>query len=263
MNETQFLEFITNIVIEKITKYNIMTPALFEEIFNNIFNEMNIYGFENKISESYYTNFEQNILTQTNNLSNNLDSASIAIDNNDSSMINSLKIELEKIKVELEKTQDEIYKDHLTNVYNRRWFSDKLTMDNIFTTNGVLAFIDLNDFKKINDNLGHNIGDKVLKLTALAFSKIQDTTVIRYAGDEFILFSNTMRLPQLEAELEKLLKYFSTKKLKIKDKELDSEYAKIKFSFGLVKIIHGDDVKEKTELADEKMYEDKLRRKAL
>lgn len=261
MNETQFLEFITNIIIDKITKYNIITPPLFEEVFNKTFNELNVYNFENKIVHNYYSNFEHNILDHTTTLSTNLENASIAINNNDNTMIQSLKNELENLKIELEKTQDEIYKDHLTKVYNRRWFADKLTMDNIFTSNGVLAFIDLNDFKKINDNLGHNIGDKVLQIVAHAFSKIPHTTVIRYAGDEFILFSNTLRLPQLEAELEKILKYFSARKLTIKDKELDSEYAKIKFSFGLIKITHGDNVKEQTKIADEKMYQDKIRRK--
>jgi diguanylate cyclase (GGDEF)-like protein len=81
--------------------------------------------------------------------------------------------------------------DPLTNVLNRRGFeseaSARLT-DSADDATGALLFIDLNDFKIVNDNHGHGIGDKLLKIAAKRLKKSLRTCDIigRPGGDEFV-----------------------------------------------------------------------------
>ena len=75
------------------------------------------------------------------------------------------------------------YNDELTGVKNRR------TMKDINVSKGVLAMIDLDNFKYVNDTFGHEAGDKMLKkFTSLAKEALRSNDIIlRYGGDEFLL----------------------------------------------------------------------------
>ncbi len=83
--------------------------------------------------------------------------------------------------------------DHLTGLLNRREFDSQLkkAMERIGRTGSTLAllFIDLDGFKRVNDEIGHEAGDEVLKQTA---SRIEDVlrktdTAGRMGGDEFTI----------------------------------------------------------------------------
>ncbi|MGC8867966.1 MAG: GGDEF domain-containing protein, partial [Elusimicrobiales bacterium] len=85
-------------------------------------------------------------------------------------------------------------KDQLTGVYSRLFFEEyigeKINKAHIFRKKFVILFIDLNDFKTINDVYGHSFGDYVLKTIA---SKIKENLrecdiVSRWGGDEFVVF---------------------------------------------------------------------------
>ncbi len=96
-----------------------------------------------------------------------------------------------------ERLKEEASLDALTGVYNRRILHTVLErvigMNATEKQDFVLALIDLDHFKKVNDNFGHQKGDEVLKNVASHFkSKIRKTdTLIRYGGEEFIIcFSN-------------------------------------------------------------------------
>jgi len=84
--------------------------------------------------------------------------------------------------------------DGLTGAYNRHYFDQKLKeeVSRIQRNNQATlacAFIDIDDFKQINDNFGHQVGDKVLKEIAsiIAFSIRDYDICARYGGDEFIV----------------------------------------------------------------------------
>lgn len=97
--------------------------------------------------------------------------------------------ELLKEKAQLE---DSMNRDHLTNVYNRRKMENDL---NIFINQNnsdllCAIFVDADRFKGINDNFGHDTGDRVLiylgkKLQKHA--KLLNGEVYRYGGEEFII----------------------------------------------------------------------------
>ena len=79
-----------------------------------------------------------------------------------------------------------LYHDALSGVYNRRFYEDRLRHQIIAA--GVAIF-DLDDFKLVNDTLGHHAGDLAIKAAARAMrSCIRDTDMlVRYGGDEFVL----------------------------------------------------------------------------
>lgn len=88
--------------------------------------------------------------------------------------------------------------DELTGLPNRRLFAARLTsaVEHADRRNGSLALVvlDLNDFKKINDTLGHVAGDQVLREVAgmLRKSIRASDTVARLGGDEFIIVARDM-----------------------------------------------------------------------
>jgi len=91
--------------------------------------------------------------------------------------------------------------DYLTQLYNRRFFSQNL-MGEIarakrFLHGLVLLMIDLDHFKEINDNYGHDCGDNVLKSFAAILKRIlRETDIIsRWGGEEFLIL-----LPESELE---------------------------------------------------------------
>ena len=79
-----------------------------------------------------------------------------------------------------------LYIDSLTNVYNRRYYDEHFQgADDI----QAMVVIDVDNFKHINDNYGHDVGDIVLQSIAqTVLSCIRKTdAVIRYGGDEFVI----------------------------------------------------------------------------
>ncbi len=92
--------------------------------------------------------------------------------------------------------------DVLTGLPNRRQFSDELAR--LLPTQGcdlALMQIDLDDFKPVNDTLGHGAGDIVLKLAANRIRSVlgTDETAFRLAGDEFAIIQTAQHQPS-EAE---------------------------------------------------------------
>ncbi|MFT6967545.1 MAG: diguanylate cyclase (GGDEF)-like protein [Cellvibrionaceae bacterium] len=83
--------------------------------------------------------------------------------------------------------------DALTNIPNRSLFNERIAhamaKANRSGTRLAIFFIDLDNFKQINDKYGHNVGDKVLQEVAFRFQKCirGEDTFARIGGDEFIL----------------------------------------------------------------------------
>lgn len=79
--------------------------------------------------------------------------------------------------------------DSLTALLNRRAFIEKIKKQKD-VNNFCFAIIDIDFFKKINDNYGHNAGDEVLRVCATLLNKnFSDDIVCRWGGEEFVVFS--------------------------------------------------------------------------
>ena len=123
-------------------------------------------------------------------------------------------VELERRSLQLRESQRQLeqiaYVDPLTGLGNRRLFEDEMRAR---MTSGAgcltLLLIDLDGFKKINDTLGHDAGDALLKVTAQRLvAAVRDTDhVARLGGDEFaVVLAQTCEFLSVEIVCRRILK---------------------------------------------------------
>ena len=144
--------------------------------------------------------------------------------------------------------------DQLTKLPNRRYLVEEFDAWKQEHPKGFsIFFIDLDNFKGINDLYGHSIGDKILlEVSARVTANLDDCLCIRQGGDEFIVLTrsgdNTHNLNLCRHFLTQLNKPFA----------LDGLEFSIQASLGVVKhSIDGDELDELLSKADMAMYEAK------
>jgi len=102
--------------------------------------------------------------------------------------------------------------DPLTSLLNRKalYHSFKLLTQSSRYDGGAFLFIDLDDFKKVNDQYGHKVGDKLLLCIAQLLSSLapKSTKVARFGGDEFIILCDTSNKKVLTMLAHTLLSAF-------------------------------------------------------
>lgn len=153
--------------------------------------------------------------------------------------------------------------DTLTGLYNRRMFFEQsnklLELCKRDSKEAVLYFIDLDCFKEINDNFGHEVGDEVLKIVAKRLIKTFRTSDIlaRLGGDEFIVFTISKDDEKIKEQIkENILNEIS------KDTEINNNKFNIQCSIGYSSFPNqADDLEKLVSLADTRMYEDKESRR--
>ena len=110
------------------------------------------------------------------------------------------------------------YYDEVTGIPNRRYFNEKvkrrisICLEN--KRNIAIVFVDLDNFKYINDTYGHDIGDELLKNICNSIYKIIgiDSVMARFGGDEFVLsIENFKTKDELENILDSIIKVSNIK----------------------------------------------------
>ncbi|MFT5420367.1 MAG: diguanylate cyclase (GGDEF)-like protein [Candidatus Endobugula sp.] len=105
--------------------------------------------------------------------------------------------------------------DELTGLYNRRAITKKINKAIKKCPNnglcGAVIFIDLNEFKNINDLMGHNIGDEVLTEVAYRLQKAtrKEYFLARFGGDEFIVLLHASNEDEVENKILDTIKKIS------------------------------------------------------
>src|SRR2546426_108741 len=118
---------------------------------------------------------------------------------------------IEVLQTNLQQTKQEASLDPLTRVANRGSFDEAIARwvaahkEN--AQSFVVAFLDLDNFKRINDTHGHQVGDRVLMSAAQTFNKYVRPIdfLARYGGEEFVILMTDVQMPQAEAKFTELL----------------------------------------------------------
>lgn len=134
--------------------------------------------------------------------------------NNDVKLINGIVLDITSIKEQEEYIRHIAYHDPLTNLPNRRKLMEKLEEDISESKYGALMLLDLDNFKGINDTLGHLYGDKVLKKVSEKLESIKNEKmfVSRFGGDEFfILIQGEKDIAVVENYAKQVMNIFKNK----------------------------------------------------
>lgn len=159
----------------------------------------------------------------------------------------------------LREKENLLYTDALTNVYNRNYYNDKVK-DKLDTWKYPQTIIvsDVNDLKKVNDNYGHIIGDKLLKCFAdtlkEAFPKCN--LILRMGGDEFHIILESTNEEQMVENILKVKGIIAKKSIEVGE----NKSIKMSAAFGYAtRNCSKEDIDDIIALADKRMYEDKSR----
>jgi diguanylate cyclase (GGDEF)-like protein len=147
--------------------------------------------------------------------------------------------------------------DHLTGLYNRLFFDaemERLNDSRQFPISVVMA--DVDHLKKVNDRLGHDRGDQVLKNIALLFDKVfrKEDIVARLSGDEFAVLLPSTNLPSLRRILKRV--HFEISAFNRTHQELP-----IHLSFGYCRAHKQNRIEDCLKNADKLMYLEKQKNK--
>jgi len=158
------------------------------------------------------------------------------------------------------KLRDQAIRDPLTDLYNRRFmyesFEQSLNRAERHQTHLAVLMLDLDHFKRFNDNYGHEVGDDILKSVAdLLRSNIRlEDIACRYGGEEFCIVCPDTNLPDA---------YKLAEKLRMRIARLDianaaASHEQITISIGVaIYPNHGSNMKDLIALADKAMYKAK------
>lgn len=164
------------------------------------------------------------------------------------------------VKAKTAELEDLAYKDPLTELPNRRYLQDHLHTQLLHNkkNESLAAFIyfDLDNFKRINDTIGHDVGDKILVTVAERLNELKGASdlIIRLGGDEFgILLNNIHSQEDAENQAQAIVESI---RIPVK---LDNRELLLSTSLGIAMIPkHGNDLISIMQNADIALYQAKL-----
>lgn len=146
--------------------------------------------------------------------------------------------------------------DELTGLYNRRYLMRMLDKSRALANREalpfVLAFVDIDHFKQINDQHGHRVGDQVLSELAqmLRLSVREVDLAARYGGEEFVLLLSGQTLVAAEQALNRI-------RTTVLEQKFSQEQLPLTVSVGLTQYVPGEEADELINRADRLLYEAK------
>jgi diguanylate cyclase (GGDEF)-like protein len=166
-----------------------------------------------------------------------------------------LEAELAAARERISHLEAQIETDPLLDILNRRGFERELNRGlahvKRYQTKAGLIFIDLNNFKMINDHYGHLAGDAILKAVAIGInSQTRESDVVgRFGGDEFILLLWNATRTSVRAKALSLEKMIASLNIPFAKKVL-----LVSASAGIAMLRQEDDPYSAIERADADMY---------
>ncbi|WMS86162.1 GGDEF domain-containing protein [Pleionea litopenaei] len=164
--------------------------------------------------------------------------------------------EAERLKTNLKEQRFKAYNDPLTSLPNRYAYNERLTQEysrwRRYRNSLSLAVCDIDYFKKINDQYGHQAGDEVLKAVAnqLDHGLRESDFIARYGGEEFVILMPETRLADATKAINKL-------RLMVRDhaiKVTPNQTINITLSFGVAEFEGADTATDVFNKADKALY---------
>ena len=165
---------------------------------------------------------------------------------------------VDELERELRRLSDEVSTDQLTQVANRRGLMAAFETERACQSRsgGVLsvALLDVDNFKRLNDELGHGAGDEALKsLAALVARTLRPTDLVaRYGGEEFVLLLPDTPLTEAQQVLNPLQRALTGGLFMHENKQVF-----VTFSAGVTDFREGEALEQSLERADQALYEAK------
>lgn len=171
-------------------------------------------------------------------------------------LIDNFKVMTKKLEESHKSLEKLAYYDLLTGLLNRTSFKNHLesVYKNIENQKLAVIFIDINGFKQINDTLGHNQGDNLLKLIASRLGKLEEEgqKIFRLGGDEFVVVAIKNSIDEINETSKNILEAFKEEFILA-----ESKY-KIGASIGVsIYPDNTNDIESLTKNADIAMYKSK------
>jgi diguanylate cyclase len=244
---------------QALNKANIETKKLIEPIARDLktMSETNAtYGnklsdfagkIENKTDLEQVSTMVVSLLSDTRRISTQNKSISVQMENYSS--------QISDLREMLTHAQAEARMDDLTHIANRRAFNEALAEEVKWVERNSavssFAMVDIDHFKRINDQYGHPVGDKALQAIAslLKESVGMDGEVFRYGGEEFAVILSGARLEQASAIMEKARKAIFDNEFVIRDK-----VEEITVSTGISEIKASISAEDSKKAADNMLY---------
>lgn len=166
-----------------------------------------------------------------------------------------MEAEAEKNRVNLEQQRHRALHDPLTELPNREGYNERAQAEiqrwQRYGRALSIAVVDIDHFKKINDNYGHQTGDRVIKVIGRSIAKrLREVDFFcRYGGEEFVAL-----LPETEGEaalalMEKIREAIAKASFNYKEQPLN-----ISVSIGMTELRQGDTLEQAFERADQALY---------
>ena len=162
------------------------------------------------------------------------------------------------LESELRRLSDEVSTDPLTQIANRRGLMQAFEAEQSRLERGggalAIGLLDIDNFKRLNDELGHNAGDLALKSLAQVVSQALRPTdhVARYGGEEFVVLLPQTPVDDGQQILTRLQRSLSGGLFMHESKKV-----LVTFSAGVTRYREGERIEEALERADQALYEAK------
>ncbi len=172
--------------------------------------------------------------------------------------LQTIELHAQRTRVMLEHERHRATHDSLTELPNREAYNQRIKLElQRFKRYGEgfsLAVCDIDHFKQFNDNFGHQVGDRVLKLVSKALAKrLRDVDfVARYGGEEFVIIMPHTPLINALQTLDKIRAAIASLAFRFRD-----EPVRICLSFGLTHVEKEDSLHNLFARADQALYQAK------
>jgi diguanylate cyclase len=172
--------------------------------------------------------------------------------------IRASETETRSLRERLARAQRDAQIDHLTGLPNRRAFEAVLDREyreaQAAIENLCVAFCDIDHFKLVNDNHGHETGDRVIQAVAETLGRLGSTKchVARHGGEEFVLLFRGLTKAQVREKLDRVREVFAARSFV--NRKTDDPIGRVTFSGGVADVFAYPTPRDALRAADEALY---------